>query len=77
MSNILEEQDKSQPYFADGLVYYISYIVYSNPLKSNILDYPINLYIYLIKDNLNSNICLGDMMLLRSLPYNVKFQSKV
>ena len=29
VSNILEEQDKSQPYFAEGLVYYISYIVYS------------------------------------------------
>lgn len=39
VSNILEEQDKSQPYFAEGLVYYISHMVYSKFLNSYILDY--------------------------------------
>ena len=41
VSNILEEQDKSQPYFTDGLVYYISYTVCSKLLNSQVLDYPI------------------------------------
>lgn len=52
VSNILEEQDKSQPYFAEGLVYYISRMVYSKLLNSHILDYCIiSFYSYLIKDH--------------------------
>ena len=38
VSNILEEQDKSQPYFAEGLVYYITYIVCNKLLISQVLD---------------------------------------
>ena len=39
VSNILEEQDKSQPYFAEGLVYYITYIVCNKLLNSQVLDH--------------------------------------
>jgi hypothetical protein len=33
VSNILEEQDKSQPYFAEGLVCYISFIMHNTLYK--------------------------------------------